>query len=106
MEVKESSIDIQMVCPGPVVSKISMNAFSSQLDKVCTIISVYVIFTCTCTQPVGDLEQNQSGRMSTERCVHLMLVGMANRLKELWISPNPILLFTYLMQYFPNLALK
>ena len=34
MEVKCDNIDIQLVCPGPVVSNISMNAFSSQLDKV------------------------------------------------------------------------
>ena len=44
-------------------------------------------------------------RMSTERCVQLMLVGMANRLKELWIiSPNLVLLLMYLMQYFPNIT--
>ncbi|XP_065882586.1 dehydrogenase/reductase SDR family member 7-like [Dysidea avara] len=88
MEVVEKNIDIQLVCPGPVVSKISLNAFSSQLEK-----------------PVEALEENQAGRMSTERCVHLMLIGMANRLKELWISPHPVLLFTYIMQYFPNIAL-
>jgi len=35
MEVAEKNIDVQLVCPGPVVSKISINAFSSQLEKVC-----------------------------------------------------------------------
>ena len=50
------------------------------------------------------MEENQKGRMSTERCVELMIVGMANRLKELWISPHPVLLFTYLCQYFPTTA--
>ena len=34
MEVKCDNIDVQLVCPGPVVSNISLNAFSSQLDKV------------------------------------------------------------------------
>ena len=34
MEVKSDNIDVQMVCPGPIVSSISKNAFSSQLDKV------------------------------------------------------------------------
>ena len=43
-------------------------------------------------------------RMSTERCVQLMLIGMANRLKEVWIATNPWLFFIYLMQYFPNVA--
>ena len=33
MEVKCDNIDIQLVCPGPVVSSVSLNAFSSQLDK-------------------------------------------------------------------------
>ena len=50
------------------------------------------------------MEEDQKGRMSTERCIELMIVGMANRLKELWISPQPILLFTYLSQYFPTTA--
>ena len=43
-------------------------------------------------------------KMSTERCVQLMVIGMANRLKEMWITPNPILLIIYFMQYFPNVA--
>ena len=34
MEVKCDNIDVQLVCPGPVLSNISSNAFSSQLDKV------------------------------------------------------------------------
>jgi len=102
----EKNIDVQLVCPGPVVSEISVNAFSSQLEKVCIEhASLYCDKVHAYSQPVGGLEENQAGRMSTERCVHLMLVGMANRLKELWISPHPVLLFTYMMQYFPNLGL-
>ena len=34
MEVRSDRIDVQMVCPGPVVSNISVNAVSSWLDKV------------------------------------------------------------------------
>ena len=34
MEIKSDNIDVQMVCPGPIISSISKNAFSSQLDKV------------------------------------------------------------------------
>ena len=37
MEVKSDNIDVQMVCPGPIVTNISVNAFSSQLDKVCVL---------------------------------------------------------------------
>lgn len=42
--------------------------------------------------------------MSTERCVHLILVGLANRVKEMWIAQQPFLLFCYLWQYTPTLA--
>ena len=38
MEVKCDNIEVQLVCPGPVVSNISSNAFSSQLDKVFTLL--------------------------------------------------------------------
>ena len=38
MEVKCDNIDVQLVCPGPVVSSVSLNAFSSQLDKVCAFL--------------------------------------------------------------------
>lgn len=40
--------------------------------------------------------------MTTERCAQLMVVGMANRLDEIWISENPTLLMVYTDQYFPN----
>ena len=42
MEIKSDNIDVQLVCPGPVVSNISVNAFSSQLDKVC--VSLHLMF--------------------------------------------------------------
>ena len=42
MEVKSDNIDIQMVCSGPIVTNISANAFSSQLDKVCVLILVAI----------------------------------------------------------------
>jgi len=41
--------------------------------------------------------------MSTKRCADLMVVGIANKLDEIWISENPPLLSTYINQYFPNL---
>ena len=41
--------------------------------------------------------------MSTERCVKLIAVSMANNLDEVWISSEPTLLMVYLNQYFPNL---
>ena len=41
--------------------------------------------------------------MSTERCAHLMTVGIANNLDEVWITNTPPLLMLYLNQYLPNL---
>ena len=42
--------------------------------------------------------------MATSRCVQLMLVTMANDLKEVWIADHPFLLMFYLWQYMPTLA--
>lgn len=42
--------------------------------------------------------------MATSRCVRLMLVTMANDLKEVWIADQPFLLMFYLWQYMPTLA--
>lgn len=47
---------------------------------------------------------DQTHKMSTERCVHLTLVGLANHVKEMWIAEQPFLLFCYLWQYTPTLA--
>ncbi|XP_072347848.1 dehydrogenase/reductase SDR family member 7 [Scyliorhinus torazame] len=79
-------IIISTVCPGLVHSNIVKNAFAEELYKDVTETSVP---TC---------------KMSTARCVRLMLVGMANELKELWISEQPILLYVYLWQYAPTVA--
>lgn len=42
--------------------------------------------------------------MPASRCVRLMLVGIANNIKEMWIAEQPFLLFYYLWQYTPTLA--
>ncbi|XP_072424485.1 dehydrogenase/reductase SDR family member 7 isoform X4 [Chiloscyllium punctatum] len=54
-------------------------------------------------QPISE-NSAQTCKMSTARCVQLMLVGMANELKEMWISGQPLLLYVYLWQYAPTLA--
>jgi hypothetical protein len=43
-------------------------------------------------------------RVSGERCAFLMACAMHHRLHEVWISLQPILLFTYLAQYMPAFA--
>ncbi|RXM97114.1 Dehydrogenase/reductase SDR family member 7 [Acipenser ruthenus] len=76
-------ITISSVCPGPVQSQIIKNAFTG--DAV-------------------NSDADQSHKMSTSRCVSLILVGMANNVKEMWISEQPFLLFSYMWQYTPTWA--
>ncbi|KAI2657910.1 dehydrogenase reductase SDR family member 7 [Labeo rohita] len=80
------NITISTVCPGPVISSIVQNAFTEELGKP--------------VATAGD----QTHKMSTERCVYLTLVGLANHVKEMWIAEQPFLLFCYLWQYTPTLA--
>ncbi|XP_042245054.1 dehydrogenase/reductase SDR family member 7 [Thunnus albacares] len=77
---------ISTVCPGPVQSQIVHNAFTEELNK-----------------PVA-VAGSQEYKMSTSRCVHLMLVGIANGVKEMWIAQQPFLLFYYAWQYTPTFA--
>jgi len=43
-------------------------------------------------------------RMTATRCAQLMTWAAANRLHEVWLSPNPELTFCYLFQYLPYWA--
>ncbi|XP_051881059.1 dehydrogenase/reductase SDR family member 7 isoform X2 [Pristis pectinata] len=79
-------IVISMVCPGLVHSNIVKSAFTEEINKPVTKISVETL------------------KMPTARCVRLMLVGIANELKEMWISEQPLLLYAYLWQYTPTWA--
>lgn len=80
------NILISMVCPGPVQSHIVNNAFTEDLSKS--------------VETVG----NQEHKMLTSRCVRLMLVGIANGVKEMWIAQQPFLLLYYIWQYAPTFA--
>ncbi|XP_071383850.1 dehydrogenase/reductase SDR family member 7 isoform X1 [Centroberyx affinis] len=77
---------ISTVCPGPVQSQIVHNAFTEELGTPITT--------------VGD----QQHKMPTSRCVRLILVGIANGAKEMWIAQQPFLLFYYVWQYTPTWA--
>ncbi|XP_039897233.1 dehydrogenase/reductase SDR family member 7-like [Simochromis diagramma] len=76
---------ISTVCPGPVQSQIAKNAFTAEINKP--------------PPTVGHLK-----RMPTDRCVRLMLVGISNGVKEMWISQQPMLLLYYAWQYAPTFA--
>uniref|UniRef100_A0ABI7ZCS0 Dehydrogenase/reductase 7 n=1 Tax=Felis catus TaxID=9685 RepID=A0ABI7ZCS0_FELCA len=79
-------IVVSNICPGPVQSNIVKNALSEEVTK-----------------SVG-IDVAQSHKMATSRCVRLMLISMANDLKEVWIADHPFLLIAYLWQYMPTWA--
>ncbi|XP_068948155.1 dehydrogenase/reductase SDR family member 7 [Petaurus breviceps papuanus] len=79
-------ITVTNICPGPVQSNIVQNAFTEKVSKK--------------VENPG----NQHYKMATSRCVRLMLVSMANDLKEVWISEQPYLFFFYIWQYAPTWA--
>ncbi|KAK2489766.1 hypothetical protein MC885_013823 [Smutsia gigantea] len=79
-------IIVSNICPGPVQSDIVKNALTEEVSKT-----------------IGS-RTGQSHKMPTSRCVRLMLVSMANDLKEVWIADQPFLLIAYLWQYMPTWA--
>ncbi|KAI5946364.1 dehydrogenase/reductase SDR family member 7 [Manis javanica] len=79
-------IIVSNICPGPVQSDIVKNALTEEASKT-----------------IGS-STGQSYKMPTSRCVQLMLVSMANDLKEVWIADQPFLLIAYLWQYMPTWA--
>jgi len=85
LELAEHNIHIQTVLPGPVKSNISLNLFTENIND----------------EPKDSSIQRQE--MSAERCAHLMVIGMANNLDEVWISVDPFLPMLYTIQYLPNL---
>lgn len=80
-------IRITMICPGPVVSEIIERAYSSSLDR-----------------NWQGSHKNDKRRMPTSRCAYLMAVAIANQLDEVWISPQPFLLYYYVSQYLPSVT--
>lgn len=61
---------------------------------------LFVVSSIKSLSSAGD----QTHKMSTERCVCLIMAGLANRVKEMWIGQQPFLLFFYAWQYTPTLA--
>ncbi|XP_048218250.1 dehydrogenase/reductase SDR family member 7 [Perognathus longimembris pacificus] len=77
-------ISISTVCPGPVQSDVVKNALTEEVTK--TVVN----------------DGDQSHKMATSRFVQLMLISMANDLKEVWIGDQPYLLAVYICQYMPT----
>jgi len=80
-ELSLDNITVTTVLPGPVESNIVRNALANK----------------------GYQREKEGKKMATKRCTALMTRGIYYEMSELWIAQNPILLFTYLQQYFPAL---
>ena len=89
MEVGWRGIDVVNVCPGPVISEITQNAFTEEQGK-------------RLGQPVEDALH----RLTAQRCAALMAGAVWARLPEAWIAPQPILLYVYVRQYLPGLFVR
>ncbi|CAL8095442.1 unnamed protein product [Orchesella dallaii] len=84
-----NKVPITMLCPGPVFSGFLKEAFTEKTgDKF------------------GQEVQATDRRMTAERCAHLSLVAIANRLDEAWTALFPVILILYFFMYQPFLATK
>lgn len=79
-------LDVTLTCPGPVFSRVRERAF-----------------TAVPGQTYNMKDTPQSRLMQTDRCAQLIAVAIANKMDEVWISENPILLSMYLSQYMPSI---
>jgi dehydrogenase/reductase SDR family protein 7 len=86
MECGTRGITVTNVCPGPVRSEITLHAFTDKPGE-----------------KYGSPTEETLNRMSAERCAKLMVAATWAKLPEIWVSPQPILFFTYIGQYLPSL---
>ena len=84
-EVGSRGLHVVNVCPGPVQSEIAENAFCDDASG----------------KPLGEPTEPDVHRLPAARCALLMAGAMHARLPEVWLSPQPILLFVYIAQYLP-----
>ncbi|KAH9492895.1 Dehydrogenase/reductase SDR member 7 [Bulinus truncatus] len=80
-----NNIDVTLICPGPVFSNLFKQAATGKHGEL-----------------LGREMDSSEKRMSTERCAYLSCVAIANKMYEVWISQQPILLLTYLFIFFPD----
>lgn len=90
MEIADTGVGVLSVCPGPVETPFRNSMFGNSLSKAPTV--------------KNDKSEDTEARVPAARCAYYTVVAMANQLEEVWISNNPILMFTYLNQYAPTIA--
>ncbi|XP_037565705.1 dehydrogenase/reductase SDR family member 7 isoform X1 [Dermacentor silvarum] len=79
-------LHVTITCPGPVFSRIRERALTATPGKL-----------------YNKKDTPNARLMPTERCAQLIAVAIANKMDEVWISQNPILLLVYLAQYMPSI---
>ncbi|CAH3140578.1 unnamed protein product [Pocillopora meandrina] len=82
IEVHEKNVGVTMICPGLVYSNILKNAYRENIET--RRDQVFPVTT-----------------IKTERCVHLIIIAMANVLNEVWIAIPKRMIELYLSQYLP-----
>ncbi|XP_065836252.1 dehydrogenase/reductase SDR family member 7-like [Oscarella lobularis] len=87
LELMAENIDVTIVCPGPVVSEGAASAITHVVGE-----------------SVGSTNVDDSQKMSTARCAHLIVTAIDHQLSEAWIARNPVLFFSYVGQYCPILV--
>jgi len=88
-EVGGRGLHVVNVCPGPVQSSIAENAFSDDPSGA----------------PLGEPTEPDVSRLTAARCAQLMAAAIHARLPEVWLAPQPILLYMYISQFLPSLYL-
>jgi len=87
LEVCDRGVRVCLACPGPVSTPIEASAFTNTVGGV-----------------RGKSTEALESKMPVARCVKFMLAALTHGVDEAWISGQPVLLFTYLSQYCPDLA--
>ena len=88
-EVGGRGLHVVNACPGPVQSSIAENAFCDDPSGA----------------PLGEPTEADVVRMPAARCARLMAAAIHAKLPEVWLAPQPILLYMYIAQYLPSLYL-
>ncbi|XP_078659886.1 dehydrogenase/reductase SDR family member 7-like [Branchiostoma floridae x Branchiostoma belcheri] len=89
-ELHSYDIDVLIAAPGPVESNVVQNAMVGEPGKSLNL------------DP--KLDPIHANDLPASRCAWLFMVGMVNRLEEIWISRNPYLTYAYIFSYLPFVA--
>lgn len=87
-EMGNRNIQVTVACPGPV--RTECQSASATADGTA----------------LGAVKNDATKRMTAQRVALLMIAALHCNLDEVWMAPQPILLFTYIAQYLPTLALR